>query len=104
MPLQARSADPFLVYSAPESYGIVDNVIPPTQRQNLSQICKLLNQISVGRLFGPDQRYLIPMNEFIESSSQEFVRWIAARQSRSLPLAVGGFVLPRSHGASRISQ
>jgi Ras GTPase-activating-like protein IQGAP2/3 len=50
--------------------------VPPVQRQNLAEVCKMLNQISVGRLFGQDQQYLTPMNDFISSSVADFSRWI----------------------------
>ncbi|BGP03561.1 iqgap-related protein [Rhodotorula toruloides] len=61
---------------APETFGIVEGVVPPIQRQNLGEVCKMLNQISVGRLFGSDQEYLMPMNDFITSSAAEFTQWI----------------------------
>ncbi|GAA5985464.1 hypothetical protein JCM10908_006986 [Rhodotorula pacifica] len=61
---------------APESFGLVDGVVPAVQRHNLSQVCKLLNQIAVGRLFGSDQPYLAPMNEFIRASSESYLAWV----------------------------
>lgn len=64
------------VFSAPENFGLVDGVVPPVQRQNLSQVCKLLNQIAVGRLFGSDQPHLAPMNDFIRTSSESYLAWI----------------------------
>lgn len=39
----------------------------------------MLNQISVGRLFGADQEYLMPMSDFITSSAAEFTQWIFER-------------------------
>ena len=60
----------------PENFGLVDGVVPPVQRQNLSQVCKLLNQIAVGRLFGSDQPHLAPMNDFIRTSSESYLAWI----------------------------
>ncbi|SCV68238.1 BQ2448_359 [Microbotryum intermedium] len=61
---------------APETFGIVEGVMTPRQRQNLSEVCKLLNQISVGRLFGDDQPHLQPMNDYIGACVQDFSRWI----------------------------
>ncbi|SGY18090.1 BQ5605_C015g07977 [Microbotryum silenes-dioicae] len=61
---------------APETFGIVEGVMTPRQRQNLSEVCKLLNQISVGRLFGEDQPHLQPMNDYIGACVQDFSRWI----------------------------
>ncbi|GEM11050.1 ras GTPase-activating protein [Rhodotorula toruloides] len=61
---------------APETFGIVEGVVPPIQRQNLGEVCKMLNQISVGRLFGSNQEYLMPMNDFITAGAAEFTQWI----------------------------
>ncbi|GAA5998808.1 Iqg1p [Rhodotorula paludigena] len=62
---------------APETYGIVEGVVPPIQRQNLGEVCKMLNQISVGRKFGgAEQKYLEPLNDFIAESTQVFTQWI----------------------------
>lgn len=36
----------------------------------------MLNQISVGRVFGEEQPYLKPMNQFLATSSAQFTRWI----------------------------
>lgn len=69
-------ADSPYAHSAPENFGLVDGVVPPMQRQNLSQVCKLLNQIAVGRLFGSDQPHLAPMNDFIRTSSESYLAWI----------------------------
>ncbi|GAA6039162.1 hypothetical protein JCM8097_000443 [Rhodosporidiobolus ruineniae] len=60
----------------PETYGIVEGVLSPVERKNLAEVCKMLNQISVGRLFGPDQPYLTPMNDFVRQSADTFRDWI----------------------------
>lgn len=73
----APGADTGRLYSAPETYGIVEGVVPPIQRQNLGEVCKMLNQISVGRKFGgAEQKYLEPLNDFIAESTQVFTQWI----------------------------
>lgn len=36
----------------------------------------MLNQISVGRLFDSELPYMTPLNNFIGTSSESFVRWI----------------------------
>ncbi|KAK4049279.1 iqgap- protein [Microbotryomycetes sp. JL201] len=61
---------------APETFDIVSGIVPVQQRQNLSEVAKLLNQVSVGRLFGDDQAYLMPMNAFIEASAARFASWM----------------------------
>lgn len=72
-----------LLNSAPETFDIIEGVVPAIQRQNLAEVAKLLNQISVGRLFGEDQAYLKPMNAFIESSALRFAVWM--RDGESIP-------------------
>ncbi|GAA6016992.1 hypothetical protein JCM11491_006122 [Sporobolomyces phaffii] len=59
----------------PDVFGMVEEVVPPVQRHNLAEVCKLLNQISVGRLFEDDQP-LKGMNEFVSKSSAAFANWI----------------------------
>ncbi|GAA5904612.1 hypothetical protein JCM5296_005248 [Sporobolomyces johnsonii] len=61
----------------PDVFGIVEGVLPPVQRRNLAEVCKLLNQIAVGRLFGDDQPYLTGMNDFVSRSSNRFSQWIS---------------------------
>ncbi|GAA5820880.1 hypothetical protein JCM11251_001859 [Rhodosporidiobolus azoricus] len=62
---------------APENASIVEGVLPPIQRQNLAEVAKLLNQITVGRLFGDDQPYLVPMNPFIVESAGQYRNWVS---------------------------
>ncbi|GAA5905227.1 hypothetical protein JCM6882_003721 [Rhodosporidiobolus microsporus] len=62
---------------APEIAGIVEGVLPPVQRQNLAEVAKMLNQITVGRLFGDQQPYLRPMNDFITTSAGQFLNWMS---------------------------
>ena len=54
----------------------MSSVVPAVQRQNLAEVAKMLNQISVGRLFGADQPYLTPMNDYVNSGIKDFSRWI----------------------------
>ncbi|GAA5972838.1 hypothetical protein JCM11641_003965 [Rhodosporidiobolus odoratus] len=61
---------------SPEQYGMVETVLPHAQRQNLAEVSKMLNQIAVGRLFGQDQPYLTPMNDFLAQSTPRFSNWI----------------------------
>jgi Ras GTPase-activating-like protein IQGAP2/3 len=46
------------------------------QRKNLGEVCKLLNQISVGRLFGDEQKYLRPLNDYIHACAVRFASWV----------------------------
>ncbi|GAA6050880.1 hypothetical protein JCM3770_005753 [Rhodotorula araucariae] len=61
---------------APETYGIVEGVVPEIQRQNLGEVAKLLHQISIGRLFEQEEAHLRSMNEFVKASWASFRHWL----------------------------
>jgi hypothetical protein len=69
--------------SAPETYDVVDSVIEPLQRKNLGEVSKMLNQISVGRLFSDDYPYLQPLNQYVTDASARFSRWVSAGSNLS---------------------
>ena len=74
---------PDMPLSAPETFDIIQGVVPALQRRNLAEVCKMLNQISVGRLFDSELPYMVPLNNFIGTSSEKFVRWIYDGEVRS---------------------
>lgn len=45
------------------------------QRKNLAEISKMLNQISVGKLFDADNIYLQPLNEYVGYASVRFFKY-----------------------------
>ncbi|KAI5851695.1 hypothetical protein DFP73DRAFT_472209 [Morchella snyderi] len=49
----------------PESFGVVEKTLTPMQKRNLTEVGKLLNQISSGRQFAHDNIYLQPLNHHI---------------------------------------
>ncbi|KAI6250651.1 Ras GTPase-activating-like protein rng2 [Erysiphe necator] len=53
---------------APEITGIIERQMTPLQKRNLSEIAKVLNQISSGRLFGGENIYLQPLNAYVEDA------------------------------------
>ncbi|KAI9624029.1 hypothetical protein H4Q26_017040 [Puccinia striiformis f. sp. tritici PST-130] len=63
---------------APETYDVVDSVIGPFARKNLSEVSKMLNQITVGRLFSDDNPYLVPLNEYVCQATETFINWFYA--------------------------
>lgn len=63
---------------APETYDVVDSVIGPFARKNLSEVSKMLNQITVGRLFADDNPYLVPLNEYVSQATETFINWFYA--------------------------
>ncbi|CCU81421.1 Ras GTPase activating protein [Blumeria hordei DH14] len=53
---------------APETMGVVEKHLTPTQKHNLKEVAKVLSQITSGRLFGGDNIYLQPLNAYIENA------------------------------------
>lgn len=45
------------------------------QRKNLAEISKMLNQISVGKLFADDNVYLKPLNEYVGYAGVRFAKY-----------------------------
>ncbi|CAG8492825.1 9034_t:CDS:10 [Dentiscutata erythropus] len=68
-----RYLNPAIV--APEGFDVIDNVVSPMQRKNLAEISKMLNQISVGKLFSDDNIYLQPLNEYVAYASDRFLKF-----------------------------
>ncbi|KAL2823670.1 hypothetical protein BDW59DRAFT_95564 [Aspergillus cavernicola] len=54
----------------PEKYGVVDRGLTQEQKRNLSEIAKVIAQVSSGRLFGAENVYLQPLNTYIADSIQ----------------------------------
>ncbi|KAI1114520.1 hypothetical protein F5Y14DRAFT_171577 [Nemania sp. NC0429] len=52
----------------PEQVGVVEKILSPLQKRNLSEVAKVLSQIASGRPFGGDNIYLQPLNAFISES------------------------------------
>nr|CAG8474586.1 11600_t:CDS:10 [Entrophospora candida] len=68
-----RYLNPAIV--APEGFDIIETVVSPMQRKNLAEISKMLNQISVGRLFDDDNMYLQPLNEYVTYAADRFSKF-----------------------------
>ncbi|KAF9322348.1 hypothetical protein BG003_000019 [Podila horticola] len=68
-----RYLNPAIV--APESFDVIEGVVNPMQRKNLAEISKMLNQISVGKLFDADNIYLQPLNEYVGYASVRFFKY-----------------------------
>ncbi|KAJ8107762.1 hypothetical protein ONZ43_g6634 [Nemania bipapillata] len=58
----------------PEQVGVVEKILSPLQKRNLSEVAKVLSQIASGRPFGGDNIYLQPLNAFISESIERLVR------------------------------
>jgi Ras GTPase-activating-like protein IQGAP2/3 len=52
----------------PEMWGVVDRGLNPMHKRNLSQVITVLGQVASGRLFGQDNLYMQPLNNWITES------------------------------------
>ncbi|KAG0317640.1 hypothetical protein BGZ99_006182 [Dissophora globulifera] len=68
-----RYLNPAIV--APEGFDVIEGVVNPMQRKNLAEISKMLNQISVGKLFADDNVYLKPLNEYVGYAGARFAKY-----------------------------
>jgi Ras GTPase-activating-like protein IQGAP2/3 len=62
-------------YSAPETFDIVPNTIPPVARKNLSEISKMLMQIISGVPFGEGNPCLTPLNSYVLEAIKQMNTW-----------------------------
>ncbi|KXG45446.1 Rho GTPase activation protein [Penicillium griseofulvum] len=58
----------------PEKYGVIDRGLTQEQKRNLGEISKVVAQIASGRLFGAENVYLQPLNNYIGESIQRLGR------------------------------
>ncbi|KAG0237507.1 hypothetical protein BGW42_000717 [Actinomortierella wolfii] len=68
-----RYLNPAIV--APEGFDVIEGVVSPMQRKNLAEISKMLNQISVGKMFADDNVCLQPLNEYVSYASKKFAKY-----------------------------
>ncbi|CAG8473702.1 13469_t:CDS:10 [Funneliformis caledonium] len=71
-----RYLNPAIV--APEGFDVIETIVTPMQRKNLAEISKMLNQISVGKLFTEENMYLQPLNEYVQYASDKFSNFFKA--------------------------
>ncbi|KAK3336394.1 hypothetical protein B0T19DRAFT_447470 [Cercophora scortea] len=60
--------------TAPENVGVIEKQLSPLQKRNLSEVGKVLSQVSSGRQFGGDNIYLQPLNAFIAESIERLTQ------------------------------
>ncbi|KAI5810391.1 hypothetical protein BZA77DRAFT_254940 [Pyronema omphalodes] len=53
--------------NGPDAFGIAAKSLSPRDKKNLTTFSKLMNQISLGRVFAQDDMLLQPLNEFVVS-------------------------------------
>ena len=65
-------------FREPEMWGVIDRGLSPAHKRNLAQVTLVLGQVcSAGRLFGQDNLYLQPLNNWVTES---LGRWQDALQ------------------------
>ncbi|KAF2970959.1 hypothetical protein GQX73_g2569 [Xylaria multiplex] len=57
----------------PEQVGVIEKILSPLQKRNLSEVAKVLSQVASGRPFGGDNIYLQPLNAFVGESVERLV-------------------------------
>ncbi|RKP07724.1 hypothetical protein THASP1DRAFT_30466 [Thamnocephalis sphaerospora] len=63
---------------APESFDVIEMMISPLQRKNLAEIAKMLNQVSMGKMFADDNIFLQPLNNYVAFTSEKFAQYTLA--------------------------
>lgn len=64
----------------PEKFGVVDRGLSHEHKRNLGEVAKVLGQIAAGRLFGPENVFLQPLNTYVgESIGRLGETWAACR-------------------------
>ncbi|KAH6977085.1 hypothetical protein BKA56DRAFT_487344 [Ilyonectria sp. MPI-CAGE-AT-0026] len=54
--------------TSPENFGVIERMLSPLQKRNLSEVAKVISQIASGRPFGGENIYLQPLNAFVAES------------------------------------
>ena len=54
----------------PEKYGAIDRGLQPEHKRNIGQVTKVIAQVAIGRLFGPENVFLQPLNSYVGESIQ----------------------------------
>lgn len=54
--------------TAADNYGIIETALSPVQTRNLTEISKMLSQVSMLRPFSREDVYLQPLNDYIKES------------------------------------
>jgi len=66
----------------PEKFGVVDRGLLQEHKRNLGEIAKVLGQVTAGRLFGPENVFLQPLNTYIgESIGRLHEIWVAGKKT-----------------------
>lgn len=74
----------------PEKFGVVDRGLLQEHKRNLGEVARVLGQVAAGRLFGPENVFLQPLNTYVgESIGRLRETWFAGKWTvRSYTLRV----------------
>jgi len=64
-----------LAIVTPDAYNIIEGDIPPLARKNLVFIAKVLQQLFNFREFGPNEKSMIPLNDWINKQKPALLRY-----------------------------
>ncbi|OCH90975.1 hypothetical protein OBBRIDRAFT_729743 [Obba rivulosa] len=69
-----RYINPAIV--APETFNIVSRTIDPVSRKNLSEIAKMITQVTNGSEFGEETPSHIPVNDYVRKTISHVSSWL----------------------------
>ncbi|KAI0224722.1 iqgap- protein [Massospora cicadina] len=72
---------------APETFGVVERDISPNHRRCLAEVAKMLNQVTMGKMFSEDNVFLLPLNTYVAYTADKFARYVDAVADVSGPEA-----------------
>ena len=70
------NADHVYICSTPETFDIVSQTVDIPVRKNLSQISRVLTQVTRGEEFGDDSPCYVPINDFVRNAMRQFSGWL----------------------------
>jgi hypothetical protein len=58
---------------APEAFDVLEQLISPLQRKNLAEVAKMLQQVSVNRVFEGEMAYMAPLNDYVTDAGKRML-------------------------------
>lgn len=62
----------------PQGYGVIDKQLTPLQKRNLSEVAKVLMQVTTGKLFSGENIFLQPLNAYVGTAIERMGMIFAA--------------------------
>lgn len=67
--------------SQPEMFGVIDRGLSPIQKRNLGEVARAVGQVFSGKLFGGENVYLQPLNQWVSESLERLSTLLLERKS-----------------------